>query len=370
MSNTLFKDIDKSEDNAAIDRYVTTPTVEMIYESDKKAVDDILDGNKAVVTIKKKELEKKDPESLTGVEKLYLQVSEHFSTKVEHNVEGTEGLFSFLYGLIKRFFSMIGNFFKWLGETFLGFGKRSKTAVDALEAKIKSGEINYDTEVNYPQSAKLIIDNFKFKSYPNNLDWLRKELDYSLKLMGGAKKTFVNAKALFAKVQDKKVSITDVEEFGKSVARDLQTKYIAIDKKSRDSSSNATKLVGANWIYIQFENDTNALSFEILPINPTLVKESDKFSVNKAVLDDIKGKVEKTATALTDIGELSKQEKDLFGIKIKDAKDIEGMGKAEAYAMTAAVQSLVSYTSFIKNVLSTLQRSDTATHDILKKVFK
>jgi len=366
---TLFKDFDhnvKSEDING--RYITTPTIEQLYEMDKKSVDDFLDDGKQTIKVKHDELSKKNKDELTGTESLYLKFSQHLLPKGQSLIDGSEGLFSTLWTLIKRFFSMIGNFFKWLGEVFFGFGKKSKTDLGRLEAKIKAGEIKFDEELAYPGNAKLILDSHKLKSYPENLDWLTKELDFVLGKMKSIKESFTEAKSLFAKVQDKSVKLIDVVNFGNTIAKDLGT-TVAEGTAAEKKRFSYAKLVGSTWFDIQTEPKRKVLQFTIVPIKPTEVKDS-KFKVSEARYDDLAKKLAKTADMLMSIGDISKQESALFGIKLKTDNDLEGMSTAEAYTMTAAVGSLVSYISFVKNGLSALQRADTAAHDIMRKAFK
>jgi hypothetical protein len=355
---SIFKDFDKGTQKAAITRYVNTPTVELLYQTDKKAVDAFLDGDSKSIKDKAAEIEQKPEEERDGTEQLYLRVAS-LLPDAPAEVNGSEGLFSTVWSLIKRFLSMIGNFFKWLAETFFGFGTRSKTDFNKLEAKVKAGEINYDTELKYPSNAKSLIDSKRFKSFPANLDWLGKELDNLVNRTDGTIKTFTAAKDLFAKVQDKKVAVSDVERFGAAVATHLGGKL----------GSGEFRIVGALWAVVAKDKD-NAITFTLNPVKQTEVTGESKFMVSEGKFDGLVDKLEKTSNNLVRLAEISKNEGSLFNVKIKEEKDLQGIGKAEAYAMAAAFRSLVNFIAFIKHVMTAIQQADTAAHDIMGKAFK
>jgi len=355
---SIFKDFDKGTQSQAITRYVNTPTVELLYQTDKKAVDAFLDGDNKAVKDKADEIEKKPEEERTGTEQLYLRVAS-IIPNAPAEVNGSEGLFGTVWSLIKRFLSMIGNFFKWLAETFFGFGKRSKTDFNKLQGKVKAGEINYDTELKYPANAKALIDSKRFKSFPANLDWLAKELDNLVSRTDGAIKTFTAAKDLFAKVQDKKVTMADIERFGGAVATHLGGKL----------GGSEFRVVGAQWATVTKDKD-GAILFVISPLKQTDVKADDTFTVSEGKFDGLVDKLEKTSNNLVRLAEISKSEGTLFNVKIKTEKDLQGMGKGEAYAMAASFRSLVNYIAFIKHVMTAIQQADTAAHDIMGKAFK
>jgi len=355
---SIFKDFDKDTKKAAITRYVNTPTVELLYQTDKKAVDAFLDGDSKEVKETAEKIEAKPEDDRSGVEQLYLRVAS-LIPNAPAEVNGSEGLFGTVWSLIKRFLSMIGNFFKWLAETFFGFGTRSKTDFNKLQAKVKAGEINYDTELKYPGNAKSLIDSKRFKSFPANLDWLSGELDNLVKRTDGAVKTFSSAKELFAKVQDKKVTVKDVENFGKAVAAHLGGKF----------GDTQFRVVGAQWASVAQDKD-NAIAFTIYPLKQTEVKADDHFTVSEGKFDGLVDKLETTSNNLMKLAEISKNEGTLFNVKIKQEKDLQGIGKAEAFAMAAAFRSLVNYIAFIKHVMTAIQQADSAAHDIMGKAFK
>lgn len=357
--SSLFTDFEKDAGKEAINRYVTTPTVEQLYEVDKKAIDSFLDKDVAEIDKKADEIKAKPENEVSGAEALYLRVAETFKGPT-WSVEGNEGLFSTVWSLIKRFLNMIGNFFKWLGETFFGFGKRSKTSYNKLKAQAAAGEINYDTELKYPGSARQLINAQKYKNYPENLDWLRIELDFINKQAANVSKTFTEAKALFAKLQDKKASMDDVERFGTNVAKALGG---TVDVKK------PFRIAGTTWGTVE-NTQEKGLVFDLLTLKQTDVTEKSVFKVSKSVYDTLVTTLKGTSDVLMELADLSKKEKDLFGIKIKDEKDLQGMGKQQAYVMAQAFKALVSYMGFIKNAMSAIQRADTAAHDIMKKAFK
>lgn len=365
---SIFKDFTKESDEEVSNRFVNTPTIEQLYEVDKKAVSDFLDNDKKAVKDKADEIAKKEPEDVSGVEALYLKVAGCVSYNPPKEVVGAEGLFGTVWSLIKRFFSMIGNFFKWLGETFFGFGKRSKTDLNKLQAKIRAGEINYDTELNYPANAKMLLNSRKFKAFPANLDWMREELDNSIKISKNIRETFNHAQLLFSKVQDKKVSINDVEKFSKDVASLLGITMVKT-KKDNNEQGKVARLTGPVWGAVVFNETTHNTNFIIAPEKQTAVGDH-KFKVSKSTYDDLATKLARTTEHLVELAELSKKESTLFNIKVKTEKDLEGMGKGEAYAMAAAFRTLVGYITFIKAVMSSVQQADTAAHDIMSKAFK
>lgn len=365
---TLFTDFDKNVKSEDImGRYVTTPTVEKLYEIDKRSVDDFLDDGKQSIKVKHDALSKKDKADLTGVESLYLQMSKYL-LPTDGAIDGTEGLFNGLWNLLKRFGTMIANFFKWLGETFFGFGKKSKNDQNKLDIEIKNGSIKYDVELAYPINAKSIIDSQKHKSFPSDLDWLTKELDFTIGKMKAIKESLKDAKRLFDKVQDKSAKLVDVVNFGDTVAKSLGTTVLESLADTKKKASYA-KLIGNMWFDIETEYKRKIIQFSMVPIKPTEVKDA-KFKVSKARYSALADQLKTTSDLLMSIAELTKQESSMFGIKLKKDNDLDDTSKAEAYTMTAAIGSLVSYITFVKNALSALQRADTAAHDIMKKAFE
>lgn len=366
---SIFKDFEKVSKEEAENRFVSTPTVEQLYELDKAAVSDFLDGDKKAVKDKAEEISKKDPEEISGVEQLYLKVAGCVNYNPPKDVIGAEGLFGTVWSLIKRFFSMIGNFFKWLGETFFGFGKRSQADLDKLQAKIRAGEINYDAELNYPANAKLILDGKKFKSYPNNLDWLRKELDFNYEKMDLVEAGLKEAGNLFKLVQEKNVRIEHVDKFVETVTNRFGGKVTKVKEGSKTEPT-AYKLIGTMWFSVTLDEDKHNVAFIEQPIKQTEVTDKSTFSVSKSVYGSIADKLKDTALRLNKLASISKDENKLFNIKMKTENDLSGMGKAEAYAMAYAMRTLVSYISFVKTAMSAMQRVDTAAHDIMAKAFK
>lgn len=366
---SIFKDFEKVSEEEASNRFVNTPTIEQLYEVDKKAVNDFLDGNKKSVKDKAEEISKKEPEEVSGVEALYLKVAGCVSYNPPKDVVGAEGLFGTVWSLIQRFFSMIGNFFKWLGETFFGFGKRSQTDLNKLQAKISAGEINYDTELSYPANAKVILDSTKHKSYPSNLDWLRKELDYNYDKMDLVEVGLREAGALFKQVQEKTVRVEHVNKFVEGVTSRFGGKVTKIKEGSKSEPS-THKLIGTLWFSVTLDETKHNVAFIDNPIKQTEVTDKSKFSVSKSVYGSCADKLKETSARLNKMASISKDESKLFSIKMKSENELKGMGTAEAYAMAYAIRTLVSYISFVKSTMSMMQRVDTAAHDIMAKAFK
>lgn len=368
---SLFKDFEKVADKDAVSRYVNTPTIEQLYEVDKQAVDDFLDGDKKKASDINDEIKNKKPESITGTETLYLKVFSCFDNPNNQPIEirsGNEGLFSAVVSLVKRFLSMIGNFFKWLAETFFGFGKRSQTDLNKLEAKIKAGEINYDEEVKYPANAKMILDSARFKSYPANLDWLKKELDFVINQMNGVIGSFTEAKKLFKLIQDKKVRVEDVTTFANAVAKHMNSKVV--ENKTGTVEHKVSKLVGSTWCAMSTDPNDKYATFTIIPTKQTEVTPTATFKVSEGSVDQLLVKLKQSTACLLKLAELSKNEKELFSVNWNDEKGLQGTGHAEIYALSVAFKTLVSFIDFMKHTMSGLQRADTAAHDIMSKAFK
>lgn len=355
---SMFKDFDKSPDDVPLQRYVHTPTIEKIYEVDSKAIDDFLDESKYKVKEQVKTIEAKDPDSLSGIEQLYLTVAKSLDLGKDYPVSGNEGLFDTLYKLLKRCLDAVSGFFKWMAETFFGFGKRSKTETDKLRTKIKMSEIKYDEDLTYPASAKLVLNSKVLKAYPSNIDWVNKGMADVIARMKGVEQTFTAASALFKHLQDQRVTKEQIAAFGNKVASALGGKV----------GKDANHVIGPVYFTVNVLED-QSIEFATVHNAPIDPKDS-KFSVSESAYDKLADNLEATASALMSLAELTKKESTLFNVKIKKPDDFKGMGKAEAFLLAAGYRSLVNFTGFIKSVMSVLQRADTATHDIASKAFK
>lgn len=147
-------------------RYITTPTLQEIYQEDSDSYD-ALSEEGAMIELSNENDRVKGTESLYG----YILNNRKMPAPDWGEVTGNEGFMDTVKKKMGNFIQMVRDFFKWVWSFFGSKQKRAELRATKFKRDLKEGNVK-DGDIKYPGSVIVIYpDNRK---PDNNLSWMKK----------------------------------------------------------------------------------------------------------------------------------------------------------------------------------------------------